>query len=179
MNLKLNTPLSDEKVKKLRAGERIFLSGIVYTARDAAHKRFFEAIKKGLPLPIDLKDQVIFYASPTPPKEGEVIGSIGPTTSARMDLYTPLLLGRGLKGMIGKGPRSKEVQEAIKKHRAIYLIATGGAAAYLAQFVVSSEIACYEDLGPEAILKLRLKDFPLVVAIDSLGKQVFPYRVEL
>lgn len=169
----LNTPLKEVDIQKLRAGDKVRLKGIVYTARDKAHERMAELVEAGKELPFDPRDQVIYYAGPAPARPGKVIGSVGPTTSSRMDIYTPLLLDRGLKGMIGKGKRSNQVREAIKKHKAIYFAATGGAAAFLSQRVVQAEVYAFEDFGPEAIYKLELKDFPVIVAIDSHGHDLF------
>lgn len=169
----LTTPLSSEKLKPLRVGDRVLLSGTVYTARDAAHKRLAEAIARGLLLPMDLDGQVLYYAGPAPAAPGEIIGPIGPTTSGRMDRYTPLLLELGLKAMIGKGRRSKEVIDAIVKNGAIYLGATGGAAVLLASHVERVQTLAYEDLGPEAILKLEVREMPLVVLVDPLGNDLY------
>lgn len=151
----------------------VLLSGDVYTARDAAHRRMYEALKKGSPLPIDLSKATIFYAAPSPTPEGKVIGSIGPTTSYRMDAFTPALLEHGLRGMIGKGNRSPEVVEAIKRYRAVYFGAIGGIAALTAQCVKRMEVVAYEDLGPEAIRKLTVVDLPLVVINDSQGNDLY------
>jgi fumarate hydratase subunit beta len=166
-------PFSEETIASLRAGDRVLISGTVYAARDAAHKRMYELLLKGEPLPIDLKGQVIYYVGPTPPKPGQVIGSAGPTTSGRMDKYTPALLERGLKGMIGKGYRSKEVKEAIVRHKAIYLAAVGGAGALIAKTIKSVEVVAYEDLGPEAIRKMVVENFPAVVINDIYGNDLY------
>ena len=165
----ITSPLSNETIKSLRAGEVVSLSGVVYTARDAAHKRLVEAIDQGRPLPVDLRDQILYYVGPTPPRPGQVIGSAGPTTAYRMDAHTPQLLSLGLKGMISKGNRSEVVIEAMKKYGAVYFAATGGAAALLAGSIVESSVVAYEDLGTEAIHRLVFKDFPVVVAIDCYG----------
>lgn len=170
---KIKTPLTEEIIISLRAGDMVLLSGDVYTARDAAHRRMYEAFKKGLPLPIDLSKATIFYAAPSPTPEGKVIGSIGPTTSYRMDVFTPALLEHGLKGMIGKGNRSPEVVEAIKRYGAVYFGAIGGIAALTAQCVKRMEVVAYEDLGPEAIRKLTVVDLPLVVINDSQGNDLY------
>lgn len=169
----IDLPLSDQTVAQLKAGEEVVLNGVVYTARDAAHRRFAALIEQGKPLPVDLKGQTIFYAGPTPAPPGRIIGSIGPTTSRRMDRFTSLLLVQGLKGMIGKGDRSEEIRQAIAQAKAVYLVATGGAAAYLSQFVTNAKVAAFEDLGPEAIYRLELADFPAVVGIDSTGRSIF------
>jgi fumarate hydratase subunit beta len=166
---KVTTPLTPEVIEQLHAGDAILLSGIVYTARDAAHARLFELIKLGKPLPIDLAGQVIYYVGPTPTPPGRVIGSAGPTTSGRMDVFTPTLLTAGLKGMIGKGERSREVTQAIVNNKAVYFAATGGAGALLAKRVISCELVAYEDLGCEAIHKLEVVDLPLIVINDCHG----------
>lgn len=171
--LKIETPLTDEIVEKLKAGDIVLINGYVYTARDAAHKRLVELIKNDTPLPIPLTGQIIYYVGPTPAPPGKVIGSAGPTTSSRMDPYTPLLLYLGLKGMIGKGKRSKEVKEAIKKYKAVYFLATGGAGALLSRHIVSVEEIAFLELGTESIKKLFLKDFPTIVAIDCHGGDIF------
>lgn len=170
---KIILPLTPSVIKDLKAGEPVELSGEVYTARDQVHVRLVDLIDNGEELPIPLTGQTIFYTGPAPAKPGEVVGSIGPTTAARMDAMTPPLLAKGLKGMIGKGDRSDEVVKAIKKHRAVYFAAVGGAAAYLSQFVIAIEVVAWRELGPEAIHRLTLKGFPVVVAIDSKGKSVF------
>ena len=169
---KLTTPLSREDVLSLRAGDQVLLSGVVYTARDAAHLRLVEAMERGEALPLPLEGQVIYYAGPTPTPAGRAIGSIGPTTSIRMDAYTPKLLEKGLRGMIGKGKRSPEVIEAMKRNGAVYLCAIGGAGALAAQCIESAEVIAFEDLGCESVKRLVLKDFPLIVAIDSQGNSV-------
>ena len=170
---KIHTPLTDEVIASLRAGDMVLLSGDVYTARDAAHRRMHEAIKKGLSLPIDLKTATIFYAAPTPTPPGKVIGSIGPTTSYRMDAFTPTLIRHGLRGMIGKGNRLPEVIEAIKKHKAVYFGAIGGIAALTAKGVKKMEPVAYEDLGPEAICKLTVVDLPVIVVNDPAGRDLY------
>jgi len=170
---KINTPLSLNKINSLKAGEEFLLSGTIYTARDQAHKRLVELIKKGRRLPIELKDAVIYYCGPTQTPKGKVIGSCGPTTSARMDEFTPLLLAKGLRVMIGKGSRCAEVRDAIKKHRGIYLLTYAGCGALLAKHIKKAVTVAYRDLGPEAILKLEVKDFPLIVAIDSNGRSIY------
>jgi fumarate hydratase subunit beta len=167
------TPLTDEVVRSLRAGDDVLLTGYIYTARDAAHKRLIGLIDAGSPLPFDLRGQVIFYVGPTPPKPGQVIGSAGPTTSGRMDVYAPVLMELGLKGMIGKGKRSKEVRDAISKFGAVYFAGLGGAGALSARSVKSSELVAYEDLGTEAIRKLYVEDFPLIVANDVYGDDAY------
>lgn len=170
---KVSLPLKEEDIKTLKAGECILLSGIMYTGRDAAHKRLLNCVKNNEPMPVDLKGQTIYYVGPCPAKEGEVIGPAGPTTSGRMDAYTPDMLKLGLKGMVGKGYRSKAVIDAIKKYKAIYFVSTGGAGALLAQRIKEAEVVAYEDLGPEAIYKLKIEDFPVTVCIDSKGNNYY------
>ncbi|CUQ25350.1 Fe-S-containing hydro-lyase [Clostridium baratii] len=167
------TPLNDLEISELKCGDSILLTGTIYTARDAAHKRLIELIEKGEELPFDLEGETIYYVGPTPPKPGMVIGSAGPTTSYRMDAYAPKLLDLGLKGMIGKGLRNEEVIESIKKNKAIYFGAIGGAAALIGKSIVKSEVIAYEDLGSEAIRRLEVRDLPLVVIIDSLGNNLY------
>jgi len=170
---RLKTPLSSEELGKLKIGDKVLLSGKIYTARDAAHKRLVQLIKEGKGLPIELKGQAIYYVGPTPPKPGQVIGSAGPTTSERMDPYAPFLLDRGLKAMIGKGQRSKEVINAIVRNEAVYLAATGGVGALLAKAIKASRVVAYEELGAEAIRELEVEDFPLIVAIDTQGRNLY------
>ncbi len=173
MDKYLQTPLTKDKIKDLKMGDFVFLSGTIYTARDAAHARLVKLIEEDKPLPFELTDATIYYVGPSPTKPGQVIGSCGPTTSYRMDAYTPLLISKGLTCMIGKGKRSPEVIDAIKTHHAVYLSGIGGAAALTADCVVSQEIICYEDLGAEAIRKLEVKDMPLIVAVDIDGNDIF------
>jgi len=173
MDRVITTPLTDEVVASLRAGDRVLLTGVIYTARDAAHKRLVELIEKGEPLPIEIKGQVIYYVGPTPARPGQVIGSAGPTTSGRMDVYAPKLTALGLKGMIGKGSRSEAVKEALQRDKAVYFAATGGAGALLAQRIISAKVVAYEDLGPEAIHELEVKDFPVVVINDMYGGDLY------
>ncbi len=161
------------EIEKLKAGDILNYSGTIYTARDAAHKRLVEMLESGAELPIDINGIIVYYAGPCPAKPGKVIGPVGPTTSGRMDAYSPFLIERGMKIMIGKGQRSKEVIDAIKKHIGVYLTAIGGAAAVLADCVVEAEVVAFEDLGPEAIRKLTVKDFPLIVTIDSQGNNLY------
>jgi len=176
--IKLTTPLSDEDVSKLKIGDRVLLSGVIYTARDAAHKRLVEALDKGEKLPLDIAGQVIYYAGPSPARPGNPIGSVGPTTSYRMDTYAPRLMEKGLKGMIGKGMRGKEVTDAMQKHKAVYFGATGGAAALIARVVKKSEVVAYNDLGPEAVRLLEVEDFPLVVINDTHGADLYQEGVK-
>jgi len=171
--IRLTTPISDEDVLKLRAGDRVLLSGVIYTGRDAAHKRLIELLRAGKELPVNLNGQVIYYVGPTPAKPGQVIGSAGPTTSGRMDAYTPALIERGLKGMIGKGLRNQAVIDAMKKHKAVYFGATGGAAALLAKRITACEVVAYEDLGPEAIRRLEVVEFPVIVVNDAHGGDLY------
>ena len=176
--IRLKTPLSNADVEKLKAGDKVFLNGVIYTGRDAAHKRLFDLLKEGKPLPVDLKGQVIYYVGPAPAKPGQAIGSAGPTTSGRMDAYSPKLIEMGLKGMIGKGMRKKEVVEAMKKHKAVYFAATGGAGALLAKAIKKAQVVAYEDLGPEAINRLEVEDFPVVVVNDVEGNDLYQQGME-
>ncbi len=169
----LAAPLTDDVVEKLRAGDLVFLNGIIYTGRDAAHKKLFELIQEGKELPVDLKGQIIYYVGPSPARPGQVIGSAGPTTSGRMDAYTPALLDLGLKGMIGKGLRSQEVLDSIKKNKAVYFAATGGAAALISKRIVKSEVVAYPELGPEAIYCLEVEGFPVIVVNDAHGGDLY------
>lgn len=170
---KLKVPLSDKDIADLKAGDQVSLSGIIYTARDAAHKRMVEGMARREPLPIDIKGQILYYVGPTPAKPGQVIGSAGPTTSSRMDVYTPRLLEAGLKGMIGKGKRSSEVVDAIKKCKAVYFAAAGGAGALLSKRIKRAEVVAYDDLGPEAIYRLEVDDFPVIVVNDINGNDLY------
>jgi fumarate hydratase subunit beta len=169
----LKTPLMDDNVANLRAGDKVLISGTIYTARDAAHKRIVELINRDEELPFDIRNQIIYYVGPSPARPGMPIGSCGPTTSYRMDVYTPLLLSKGLKATIGKGNRSEGVIEAIKHYRAVYFAATGGAAALLAKAVKKAEIIAYKDLGAEAIMRLEVENFPVVVANDIYGNDLY------
>lgn len=173
MEVKVTTPLTEEKAKKLKAGDTVLLSGVLYTGRDAAHKRLIELLDNGQELPLNIKDEVIYYVGPSPAKPGQVIGSAGPTTSYRMDPYAPRLLDLGLRGMIGKGARNQEVIDAIVRNNGVYFGAIGGAAALIGKSIVKSEIIAYEDLGAEAIRKIEVKDMPLVVIIDSEGTNLY------
>lgn len=172
---RIQLPLRDEDIAELKAGDSVLLSGTLYTGRDAAHKRLFEAHERGEELPIDVKGQVLYYVGPTPARPGHVVGSCGPTSAYRMDAYTPMLLEQGLKGMIGKGRRGQSVVDAIKKHKAVYFAAVGGAAALISKSIVSSEVIAYEDLGPEAIRKYEIVDFPAIVVVDSEGNNQYAY----
>ena len=162
----LKTPLTDADVEKLKIGDSVRLSGVIYTARDAAHKRMVEGLDKGQPLPFDIKGSLVYYVGPSPTKPGNVIGSAGPTTAYRMDPYAPRLMEIGMKGMIAKGKRSDDVKEAMNKHKVVYLGATGGAAALIAKCVKKCDVIAYEDLGPEAVRRLEVEDMPLVVVTD-------------
>jgi fumarate hydratase subunit beta len=171
--IRIQTPLTDEMVGKLKIGDKVLVSGFIYTGRDAAHKRLVELVNRGQPLPFDIKGQIIYYVGPTPPKPGKVIGSAGPTSSYRMDPYAPVLMAKGLKGMIGKGSRGKEVIDAMKKYKAVYFAATGGAGALLSKRIKSSVVVAYEDLGPEAIRKIEIEDFPAIVVNDIYGRDLY------
>jgi fumarate hydratase subunit beta len=171
--IRLTTPLSNEDIENLKIGDKVLLNGVLFTGRDAAHKRLFDLIKKGEDLPIDLKGQVIYYVGPTPAKPGKPIGSAGPTTSYRMDPFAPTLIELGLKGMIGKGNRSQEVIESMKKYKAVYFGATGGAGALLAKRIKKATVVAYEDLGPEAIRRLEVEDFPVTVVNDCNGGDLY------
>ena len=173
MEVKLQTPLTKDKLLNLKAGDSVLLSGVIYSARDAAHKRLIDLLDEGKELPLSIKDETIYYVGPSPAKPGMVIGSAGPTTSYRMDAYAPTLMDLGLKGMIGKGARNEEVIDAIKRNKAVYFGAIGGAAALIGKSIVKSEIIAYEDLGAEAIRKMEVKDMPLVVIIDSEGNNLY------
>lgn len=173
MDKMINVPISKEDAGRLRAGDYVFLTGTIYTARDAAHKRMQEALDAGEPLPLDLKGNVIYYMGPSPARQGRPIGSAGPTTASRMDKYTPELLDLGLGAMIGKGKRSQAVCDAIVRNGAVYFAAVGGAGALLSQRIVSSEVIAYDDLGTEAIRRLEVVNFPVVVVIDSEGNNLY------
>jgi fumarate hydratase subunit beta len=173
----LETPLTKEKAVSLKAGDEVLLNGTIYVARDAAHKRMLELLKNNEELPVDLRDQIIFYAGPTPPKPGQVIGSIAPTTASRMDPYTPAMYEYGVKGKIGKGPRGQAVKDACVKYEAVCLSAVGGLSALLANKVKSAEIVAYEDLGPEAIRKLTVEDFPVLVVYDAHGGDLYEQEI--
>ena len=178
MEKRIKVPLSKEEVVQLHAGDYVYISGTLYSARDAAHKRMFEAMEEGKDSPLNLTDNVIYYLGPTPAREGQVIGSAGPTTASRMDKYTPRLLDNGLNGMIGKGKRSKEVVDAIVRNKAVYFAAVGGAGALLSKCIKKSEVIAYDDLGTEAIRKMEVEDFPVIVVIDSEGNNLYETAVE-
>jgi fumarate hydratase subunit beta len=169
----LKTPLTNDDLKSLRVGDKVTLSGAIYSARDAAHKKIVDLIDKQEKLPFDLQGAAVYYVGPAPAKPGYAIGSAGPTTSGRMDAYTPLLISKGLKGMIGKGPRSAEVKQAMKQHGAVYFAAVGGAGALISKSITKSEVVAYPELGAEAIRRMEVKDLPLIVAIDMQGNDLY------
>lgn len=171
--LRVETPLTHEAVESLKTGDPVLINGVLYAARDAAHKRMVESIRKEEPLPFDLSGQIIYYVGPTPPKPGSPIGSAGPTTSYRMDPYAPTLIEKGLKGMIGKGARGDAVIEAMKRYRAVYFAATGGAGALISKTIKRAEVVAYEDLGTEAVRRLHVEDFPALVACDVRGNDLY------
>lgn len=173
MDKHINVPFDSSISEALKAGDYVYLTGTIYTARDAAHKRMYEALKNGEELPFDVKNNTIYYMGPSPAREGRVIGSAGPTTASRMDKYAPSLLDLGLIGMIGKGKRNKAVHEAIVRNKAVYFAAVGGAGALLSKCITSSEIIAYDDIGTEAVRKLIVKDFPVIVVIDSKGRDLY------
>jgi len=180
---KITLPLTDETLKELKTGDNISLTGVMYTARDAAHKRMIESLDQGQPLPFDIKGQIIYYMGPSPARPGHIIGSAGPTTSGRMDAYSPRLIAKGLKGMIGKGMRSQAVKNAMKEHKAIYMAAIGGAGALISKTIKKAEVIAYEELGAEAILRLEVEDFPVTVINDIYGGDLYQqgkakYRVD-
>jgi fumarate hydratase subunit beta len=176
--IKIQPPLTDDIIEKLKAGDRVVISGTIYTARDMAHKYMVEGHKKGEPLPFDVKGQILYYTGPTPAPPGKPIGSAGPTTSYRLDKYTPYLIELGLKGMIGKGPRGQEVKDAIKKHKAVYFAAIGGAGALISKTIRKAAVIAYPELGTEAIMKLEVEDFPAVVVNDVHGADLYRIGVE-
>ncbi len=176
--IRLATPLEDKDLEGIHIGDRVLLNGVVYTARDAAHKRLVQLLEAGEPLPFDLQGQIIYYVGPSPAKPGRPIGAAGPTTSYRMDAYAPELISRGLKGMIGKGARNQAVRDAMKKYKAVYFAAIGGAGALMAQSILSAEIVAYPELGPEAIRRLEVKDFPVIVANDVHGGDLYEEGVK-
>ncbi len=178
MDKYINAPFCSEDIKDLKSGDYVYITGTIYTARDAAHKRMYEALEQGQELPLAMKNNVIYYMGPSPAREGRPIGSAGPTTASRMDKYAPSLLDLGLKGMIGKGKRSKEVQEAIVRNQAVYFAAVGGAGALLSKCIKKSEVIAYDDLGTEAIRKLEVEKFPVIVVIDSQGNNLYETAIE-
>ena len=178
MDRHISAPVGRETAEELRAGDYVYITGTIYTARDAAHKRMYETLREGGDLPINIEGQAIYYMGPSPAREGRPIGSAGPTTASRMDKYAPRLLDLGLKGMIGKGKRSDAVKEAIVRNGAVYFAAVGGAGALLSKSILSSEVVAYDDLGTEAIRRLEVKDFPVIVVIDSLGNNLYETAIE-
>ncbi len=176
--IKISPPLTDDVIMKLKAGDRVFISGVIYTGRDMAHKYLVEGHKKGEKLPFDLKGQILYYTGPTPAPPGRPIGSAGPTTSYRMDQYTPYLLELGLKGMIGKGPRGQDVKDSIRKHKAVYFAAIGGAGALISKAIRKAEVIAYPELGTEAVMRLEVEDFPAVVVNDVHGGDLYRIGVE-
>ncbi len=178
MDRYLEFPFTKEKMQELCAGDYVYISGIIYTARDAAHKRMYEALHNGEELPLDLRDNLIYYMGPSPAREGRPIGSAGPTTSSRMDKYAPDLLELGQAGMIGKGKRNQAVKDSLVKNGAVYFAAVGGAGALLSKSIISSEVIAYDDLGTEAIRKLTVKDFPVIVVIDSQGNDLYEVAIK-
>ena len=178
MEKKVKLPLSDDEIMDINAGDKLYLTGYIYTARDAAHKRLFESINNNEDIPIDLKNNIIYYLGPSPARENKIIGSAGPTTSSRMDKYTPTLLDLGLKGMIGKGKRSPEVIESIKKNKGVYFAAIGGAGALLSKCIKKAKVIAYDDLGTEAIRELCVENLPVIVVIDSKGNNLYEEAVK-
>ena len=173
MKDKIQVPFQKDQAEQLKAGDYVYLSGTIYTARDAAHKRMYESMRRGEEIPISLDGNILYYLGPSPAREGQVIGSAGPTTSSRMDKYTPDMLAAGLKGMVGKGKRSQAVIDAMKKYKAVYFAAVGGAGALLSKCIKEAEVVAYEDLGTEAIRKLTIEDLPVIVVIDSQGRNLY------
>ena len=171
--MEIRAPLTDEVVEKLRAGDRVTINGVIYVARDAAHKRIVEALDRGEKPPFDLKGQIVYFMGPSPAKPGQVIGAAGPTTSGRMDAYSPRLMAEGLKGMIGKGSRNQAVKDAIKRYKAVYFAATGGAGALISKEIKKSELVAYEEMGAEAVLRLEVENFPVTVINDIYGGDLY------
>lgn len=178
MDKYIMAPYDDQTARELRSGDYVYITGTIYTARDAAHKRMYEALEQGKELPFDINHNVIYYMGPSPARQGRPIGSAGPTTASRMDKYAPSLLDLGLKGMIGKGKRSEDVKQAIIRNGAVYFAAVGGAGALLSKSIISSEVIAYDDLGTEAIRRLQVKDFPVIVVIDSDGNNLYETAIE-
>ncbi len=178
MEKHITVPFDKDTVKELKAGDYVYLTGTIYTARDAAHKRMYEALQKGETLPFDIGGNVIYYMGPSPAREGRPIGSAGPTTASRMDKYTPALLALGMRGMIGKGRRTEAVRESMMKNQAVYFAAVGGAGALLSKSIIQAEVIAYEDLGTEAIRKLEVKDFPVIVVMDCEGNNLYDMAIE-
>lgn len=178
MDKKITTPITEEVTRDLRSGDYVYITGTMYVARDAAHKRMIEALDRGEELPIDIKDETIYYMGPSPARDGRPIGSAGPTTASRMDKYAPTLLDLGEKAMIGKGKRTQEVIDAIVRNHAVYFAAIGGAGALLSKCIKKSEVVCYDDLGAEAIRKIEVEDFPVIVVIDSEGNNLYETAIK-
>lgn len=178
MDKRLTVPFGEKQAAELRSGDYVYLTGTIYTARDAAHKRMSEALERGEELPFDIKNNIIYYMGPSPAREGRPIGSAGPTTAGRMDRYAPTLLDLGQRGMIGKGKRSEEVRKAIVRNKAVYFAAVGGAGALLSKSIINSEVIAYDDLGTEAVRKLEVKDFPVIVVIDSEGNDLYETAIK-
>lgn len=178
MDIKIDAPIKQEQLDNLKAGDYVYITGTIYTARDAAHKRMYEAIQNNEELPMEMEGNIIYYMGPSPAREGRPIGSAGPTTASRMDKYAPTLLDLGLKGMIGKGKRSKEVLDAVVRNKSIYFAAVGGAGALLSKCIKESEVIAYDDLGTEAIRKLKVEDFPAIVVIDTKGNNLYEMVLE-
>ncbi len=178
MDRKITLPLTDKDARSLRAGDYVYLSGVIYTARDAAHKRMYDALENGEALPIEMKNNVVYYLGPTPARPGHVIGSAGPTTSSRMDKYAPKLLDLGLKGMVGKGKRTQEVIDAVVRNGAVYFAAVGGAGALLSKCIKKADVVAYDDLGTEAIRRLEIENLPVIVVIDSEGTNLYATAAE-
>lgn len=178
MDRYINAPITNQDARALKAGDYVYITGTIYTARDAAHKRMYEALAEGRELPFEMKNNIIYYMGPSPAREGRPIGSAGPTTASRMDKYAPSLLDLGLKGMIGKGRRNEKVHEAIIRNGAVYFAAVGGAGALLSQRIISSEVIAYDDLGTESIRRLTVKDFPVIVVIDAEGNDLYETAIE-
>jgi fumarate hydratase subunit beta len=173
--ISIRLPLTNKDTERLTAGDKVLISGVIYAARDAAHKKFIDLLDRDEKLPFDIKNQIIYYTGPTPARPGKIIGSAGPTTSTRMDIFTPRLLELGLKGMIGKGDRSETVKEAIKRYKAIYFIAVGGAGALIAKTIKKAEVIAFPELGPEAVMRFEVENFPAIVAISCRGKDIFDH----
>ncbi len=178
VDIKIDAPIKQEQLDNLKAGDYVYITGTIYTARDAAHKRMYEAIQNNEELPMEMEGNIIYYMGPSPAREGRAIGSAGPTTASRMDKYAPTLLDLGLKGMIGKGKRSKEVLDAVVRNKSIYFAAVGGAGALLSKCIKESEVIAYDDLGTEAIRKLKVEDLPAIVVIDTKGNNLYEMVLE-
>ena len=178
VDIKIDAPIKQEQLDNLKAGDYVYITGTIYTARDAAHKRMYEAIQNNEELPMEMEGNIIYYMGPSPAREGRAIGSAGPTTASRMDKYAPTLLDLGLKGLIGKGKRSKEVLDAVVRNKSIYFAAVGGAGALLSKCIKESEVIAYDDLGTEAIRKLKVEDFPAIVVIDTKGNNLYEMVLE-